>query len=111
MNAACGVVDHIDKVDSGASSFQPFVIAGVPLHQLSPPWPPLAPQVDFPHSSVLGLPQQTLDHPTSHRFPAHCDLMIFAEVLAGQRWAEPVIDRLCKDAQCLGLDLLVYRAV
>ena len=111
MRPTGGVVDHADQIQLRPALFQPRVLAGVPLHQLPTPGPSGAPRVDFRLSLFPRLPQLGFDHPRPHRFAADCDLMVLAQVLAGQCGSEPAILRLSQNRHLFGLALLVHLAV
>src|SRR5580704_14516622 len=107
MQPAGGIVDHADQIQLSPALFKPRMLAGVPLHQLAASGASLAPRMDFLHSLVPSLPKPGFDHPRPHRFASYCDLMMLAQVLAGQRWSEPAILPLPQNRHRSGVTLLV----
>ena len=111
MQPAGGIVDHADQIQLRPALFQPWVLAGIPLHQLATARPPLAPRVDLLHFLFPRLPEPPFDHPRPYRFAADRDLVMLAQILAGQRGTEPAILFLSQNRHRLGLALLLQPAV
>src|SRR6516162_8468090 len=85
------VINHPDQIDSLSPSFQPVVIGGVPLHQLSEATAPRPPHVHLFDPLLPPLPQPRSPHPLPYRLPAHRDLVIPRQVLARQRRTEVAV--------------------
>src|ERR1019366_3172756 len=67
------IVDHIDQQDLLPTSFQPVVVARVPLHQLSHTATPRTPFMDLLNVLLPPAPQLGLHHPSPHRLPTRLD--------------------------------------
>ena len=92
------IVDHVDQQDLFPASFQPVVIAGVPLHQLAKTAAPRTPFMDLLDPLLPRSPQLGLDHPLPHRLPAHLNFVFLGQVLRGQRRPESPIHRPARES-------------
>jgi hypothetical protein len=98
---ACGIVDHRDQIEFRAPAFQPVVLAGVPLHQLASTAAPRPPHMHVFDLLQLRTPQSGCHHHLPQRLASDPDLVIFRQVIAGQRRPEIAPLRLRQGRYCL----------
>jgi hypothetical protein len=71
-----GIVDHPDQIELLATSFQPVVLTGVPLHQFAITRPPRPPYMRLFHTGSAPSPQLGLHQPLAQRLAADRDPML-----------------------------------
>ena len=91
VKLTAGVVDYVNQIQLLAASFQPVVLADVLLHQFSQGAAPRQPLVHRFHLLPAYSPQRRPDHDLPQRFPTDPQLVLFCQVLAGQRRPEACI--------------------